>query len=353
MTGSWTVRQATAADIEACVDLRNEVYGSHVSPAEWRWKYFDNPAGGAYLFVAEDGGRIIGHVGRARARINVSGEPVAMAHSQDGFVRPAYRRQGVMAALLPENDAAAAADSIPALLGLGTPAGTATALKLGYHTRGNMVRLWMVLNPGAMVQKRTGSSLLAAISEPPLRLLLHLWAGRKRRPRKAGDITVEIVGSFDGRFDELWSSIKDGLPLGLWHDAAYLNWRYRACPVAQYTVFAARREESLLGFIVLEWGDEAAERYRVGKIVNFLFAPQELDAAPALIWAAADYFEDGGADLVACDIFGRGPFQRLLRSCGFFRRGQGLIFSVTLRRPGLPHHLLANRASWYFMENLT
>ena len=356
MTHSWTVRQATAADTEALVALRNEVYGSHISAAEWRWKYFDNPAGGSSLFVAENGGRLVGHLGRTRAWVNLNGEPVPVAHFQDFMILPVYRRQGVGRALDAEESLAPAKDGIHISFSLVSPVGREFSLarqREGQCCLGNMVRLCMVLNPRAIVEKRIGPSLLAAVSEPPLRLLLHLWAGRKRRCTRTEDITIETVDSFDSRFDELWSSIKDGLPFGLWQDAEYLNWRYRACPSAQYTVLAACKGESLLGFIVLRWGDETEGRYRLGTIVDFLFAPQKLDAAPALISAAVNYFRAGGADAITLDIFGRGPFYRLFRSCGFFRRGQGLYFSVTPGSPDLPHSLLTDPGNWYLMESLT
>ena len=353
MTRSWTIRPTTIADTESIVDLRNEVHGSQVRLAEWHWRYSANPAGESWLFVAEDAGKIIGHVGRIRIWINVSGERLLAAHTHEVSVDPGYRRRGVGLALAAQADAAQARAGIPIRLGLATAMGRKFMPARpgeGRYKPGNVVRLLMVLNPRAMVEKRTGSSLLAALCDPPTRLLLHLWAGRKRKSRGAEDITIETVDSFDSRFDELWSSIKDDLPLGLWQDAEYLNWRYRACPAAEHTVLAARKEESLLGFIVLKWGDE--ERYRLGEIVDFLFAPQELHSARALVSAAASYFEDEGADAITCDIFGRGSFYRLLRSRGFLRRRQGLLFTIKLDMPDLPHTLLADPRNWYFMENL-
>ncbi len=351
MTDNWTIREATTADTEAIVALRNEVFGSHISPAEWDWRHFGNRAGRNELFVAEDAGRIIGHGGRAQTRINVNGEPVPMVHAGDAFVHSDYQRLGVVTAMRAAMRATPLANCVK--LGLATPAGQTVGMRIGYYHLGNMVRLWMILNPRAIVEKRTGSPLLAALSEPPLRLLLHLWAGRKRRPGEVGDITIEPIDSFDSSFDELWSSIKDDLPLGPWQDAEYLNWRYRACPVAQYTVLAAHRQESLLGFIVLTWGDEREERYGLGKIVGLLFAPREMDAALTLISAAADYFEDRGADAITCDMFGRGPFYRSLRSCGFFRQGRGLAFIIRLGTPDMHRSLLLDRDNWYFMETLT
>ncbi len=351
MTDDWRIRQATIADIGAIVDLRNEVYATRVSPGEWRWKYFDNPAGSRYILVAAIADKIVGHVGHIRGQVNVKGQLVPIAHSGDGFVYPEYRRQGILTALLTRSWAAATSDGIQISLGLATPMGKASTLKLGYQSLGNMIRLWMVLNPRAMVEKRTGSSLLAVVSELPLRLLLRLWAGRTRRAKGTEDITIETVDRFDARFDELWSTIKGSLPLGLWQDAEYLNWRYCACPVAQYTVLAARNEKSLLGFIVLKWGDESEERYRTGKVVDFLFMPQEIDAARPLISAAVNYFENEGADAITCDIFSDGPFYRALRSCGFFRWGKGLCFMIRLETPDVPRSLLLDPGNWYVMES--
>ena len=302
------------------------------------------------MFVAEDAGRIVGYMGYIQARINVNGARVSAVRAEDGFVHPGYWRQGMSTALAETLFSPPVSDFVR--LGLGTPIGRITAARRGYHHLGNMVRLRMVLNPRPIVEKKIGSPLLAAVSEPPLRLLLYLWAGRKRRTRGAEDITIETVDSFDSRFDELWSTIKDDLPLGLWQDAEYLNWRYRAS-VTQHIVLAARKEESLLGFIVLRWGDEGEERYRLGYVVDFLFAPQKLDAAPALISAAVNYFREGGADAITCGIFGGGPFYRLLGSCGFFRWGRDLSFDIKLVTPDVPHSLLLDPGNWYFMEGLT
>ncbi|MFC2016715.1 GNAT family N-acetyltransferase [Chloroflexota bacterium] len=84
MSSKWTIREATLDDSKAIVQLHSEVYQEIYPisearhplwgddpPSWWKWWNLDNPTKKHSSIVAEDAGRIVGHLASRYTWLNL------------------------------------------------------------------------------------------------------------------------------------------------------------------------------------------------------------------------------------------------------------------------------------------
>ena len=100
---SWVVREGDEKDLKGILSLRKIVFGEiekdKLDERFWRWEFMEGPDGKAFIYIVEDGNRVIGHFADIPRRFSVEGEAVFGTLSLDLMVHPAYRRRGIFAAL--------------------------------------------------------------------------------------------------------------------------------------------------------------------------------------------------------------------------------------------------------------
>src|SRR5260370_702874 len=87
-----------------------------------------------------------------------------------------------------------------------------------------------------------------------------VWARRRssrggakeRWSRTPPGLALEILSSFDARFDQLWERASAARRLSADRSSEYLNWRFARCPERTYTAYALVREvnREVLGYLV-------------------------------------------------------------------------------------------------------
>jgi hypothetical protein len=89
---SWEVRDGNEKDLESILSLRKIVLGEieedKVDPSFWRWQFMEGPDGKAFIYIAEDGGRMIGHFADVPRRFSANGGMVLGTLSLDLMVHP-------------------------------------------------------------------------------------------------------------------------------------------------------------------------------------------------------------------------------------------------------------------------
>jgi hypothetical protein len=130
------------------------------------------------------------------------------------------------------------------------------------------------------------------------------------------DISAVEIGEFDDRFNAFWEKVCEGHPLIMVRDRAFLTWRFVECPNRRYATFAAEREGTLAGYVVVRTQDKGA--YRLGHIIDFLVRRDDEETLGHLVATAMRRLKNRGVDIVSCTISpsARMP-NRVLRRCGF------------------------------------
>lgn len=235
----FTLRAAADGDAPAILDAFNRVFREKRSLAQWRWIYRDAPDGAEIMLCVAADGAVAAHYGAVRHRALLDGRPLRVAVMRDVFSERAYRgvrngRRGVMA------------ETIDAFFERWTGPGR---IAFGYGFS----------NPRGF---GIGRRLLK------YRPFAGWWYGAATLRRELGArpvasgaaVTVGELKRFDERFDRLWRRDAERYRFAVVRDAAFLNWRFRDAPEADYWCWSCApflsREAS--GYLVVRARGEQA-----------------------------------------------------------------------------------------------
>ncbi len=325
--------------------LFEKVYGPEVAERRFRalrWVTLDNPAGvpGERRYVAADGNRIAGTLGRMPVRFSVRGRPILVRYSHDLLVDPEYRGQKLAQRLV---------DEVPRRSECPTGGLWMTGPSYAIHQKGGWrsmtpARAQMrILDPSALLARRVPGP-LAGPGGAVLRGLLSLASIDAWGSGPAG-YTVEEVDRFGPEADALWAEVAPLHEVAAVRDAAYLNWRFERGPNTRYVKLVARRDGKMRGYLALRF-PEGGRAGSVAAGVDFIACPDEPEAITALFREALARARDARATgllaLTTCE-----PFRRRLRRLGFLQAPHLQTF-VLHNLAGHPDEaLLSDTAHWY------
>ncbi len=329
-----TIERRRGDDDQALFQGYGEVFGQELSESSqrrWRWQYLENPATGAEgpeIWVARDNGSPLGQYASMPVGLWWGGREVRASWGMDVFLRPEARGRGIGAQLF-----TAWSDHVDVALGLGlTPSSYGLFQKLRFEDVGPVPFFQRILAPRAVAVRRLGQVL-----GPPVGLALGAWLAATR-PARAGrppEVAVNRVREFGPDFDGLWERARGSYAMCVRRDAAYLAWKYLACPTKSYEIWEARRGALLVGFAISR--HQEYRGLRLGWIIDVFADAADHEAKDALLFAVLDGFREAGVARVqafsmnqalAGDLrrhgfrAGRSPMQFCVRS----RTAPGTVF---------------------------
>jgi len=325
--------------------LFEKVYGPDVAERRFRalrWVTLENPAGapGERRYVAADGERIAGTLGRMPVHFAVQGRPILVRYSHDLLVDPDYRGQKLAQKLV---------DEVPRRSECPTGGLWMTGPSYAIHQKGGWKAMtpahaqMRALDPAALLARRMPGP-LAAIAGSVLRGLIGLAAVDAWGAGPAG-YRVEEVETFGPEADALWAEVAPLLEVAAVRDRAYLRWRFERAPNTRYVKLVARKAGAMRGYLALRFpaGGRAGS---VAVCVDFLARPDEPDAITALLREALARAKGAKATgllaLTTC-----GTFRRRLTRLGFLNAPHLQTF-VLHNLAGHPDEaLLSDTAHWY------
>jgi len=288
------VRAASPSDRGELVTLIREMIPDVDGDARWRWLYEQNPGGRALSWLAYDGDRVAGCTSFFPFRLWLDGAEIHAALGGDGYVRPAFRRRGVGAALHQ-----ASRDAMPAH-GLGCMYGApgamnVTPLKKGGSTEIGDVARW--------VRPLRASALGARGRLGKLALVL---------PRRAA--TLEPMRRLDPRIDEVWAAARTELRLAAVRDAAFYTWRFLDAPSGRQDAFVIVDRGAPIGACAIE----RTSGGRVATLIDLVTVPGAWHAGlRAVLHHAVEHTD---ADRLELKLFAPDGRRRQLWRAGFSER---------------------------------
>ena len=335
-----TIETRTGGDADELLRLYEEVFGEALAASSrkrFEWQYRDNPSasGEPAIWVARDGGQVLGQYASMPVRLSWGGREVRSSWGMDVFLKPAARGRGIGAQLFDTWSG-----SVDVALGLGlTPSSYGLFKKMRYHDVGPVPFFLKVMDARAVARRRLGR--MAGLLAAPL--LAAAWRLRHReRPRRDETIAVSPATRFTVEYDALWERIGPPWTMSVRRDRAYLEWKYNRCPTRQYAIDEARRARGLAGFAVSRI--ENYKGVRIGWIVD-CFAARDDDAArDALLGAILARFRASGVARAQAFAMSR-PLRASLRRLGFRRAKSPMQFCVRARVPS--DAVFADRDGWH------
>ena len=361
MDDQIVIRLYQPGDEEQLLALHRKVLNTPWSSEFWRWLYLDNPAGKAAVVVAEDQGRIVGHLAYFPLRMQWQGQPFIGSKSVQAMVDPEYQGRGLFTRITNEHLLRAQAGGIPLTYACPNERSYGPLVhKVGYHN------ISQGLNDDGSMRQPRGIPLLvrplvpsalvsALVKHPVLKWLTHPLAKtadhffRQDWPSYKSLIVKEI-STFDEQFDALWQNAVKDYSLCTIRDRQYLNWRYTQNPEHDHFILAASERDSLRGYVV--GGTDKLMGLKAGFIVDILARSHDYATCEALIGEALRRFRQMGVKVVAAAMLQHHFYYSALRRQGFFpipqRWAPKKFFMVVYdNEQGIPGEVIHDHHQWF------
>ena len=356
------IRLYEPGDEEQLLALHRKVLNTPWSSEFWRWLYLDNPAGKAAVVVAEDQGRIVGHLAYFPLRMQWQGQPFIGSKSVQAMVDPEYQGRGLFTRITNEHLLRAQAGGIPLTYACPNERSYGPLVhKVGYHNisqglndDGSMRQprgiplLVRPLVPSAIVSTVIHRPELQRLALPAVKTVSRfMWPDHVSSTRSS---TVEEVSTIDERFDMLWQAAAKDYSLCTIRDRQFLHWRYTQNPEHDHFILAASERDSLRGYVV--GGTDKLMGLKAGFIVDILARSHDYATCEALIGEALRRFRQMGVEVVAAAMLRHHFYYSALRRQGFFpipqRWAPKKFFMVVYdNEQGIPGEVLHDHRQWF------
>jgi GNAT superfamily N-acetyltransferase len=338
--GKVEVRGSDPGDEPRLLELFEVSFGQRRTLRDWRWRYDDAPQPADTHVLTVDG-RVMGFVGLLWFDAWVDGRRALLSRGGDLMIDPEIRGTGLNTALVdPINECLARAD-----VSCGFPGGATmrVAEKAGWAMDvAGCLPQWVRWQSGHAVHADATwiPRLAGAIGAAAFRLPSVVLA-RARRRRPVADVDLASFDRWASAFDDLAAASREFATAVVVRDARHIRWRWldRPGPAWHMTVVPRPETSGIDGFVV--YGARAGQ----GRIVDLLAS--DAAAMQSLVLAAIDRLSREGVDRILFELADpRSWSARVLRRCGFMRRGHGPTMTVTPRAPWMPESVRDLR-TWY------
>ncbi len=340
----WRVRDGNEEDVEGIFSVRRNAFGEtekdKLDPGFWKWEFKQGPDGEALIYIVEDEDRVVGHFADLPREFSLRGEVVRGTLSVDLMVHSDYRRKGIFEAM--GKYAIQRVRKENGLFMMAYPIRPETVQgfkKIGWE---EVVELPVLVYPirfRGVANRYLHFSPVSFLAGGVARFFYFLLYGIRKRNGMEG-VEVEQVSLLDDQFDDFWQKALSLNPIAGVRNRNYLTWRYLQHPTRTYTIYRARQNGEMKGYIVL----------RKVELLNFdsavivdLLALDEATLV-ALVRKGIQRSRQEGADLLGFMVPKRHLYYKILRNMGFlpsFKTFLLMIYSIEKGRR------LLDAEQWY------
>jgi GNAT superfamily N-acetyltransferase len=324
----WKIRDGNEEDMGGILSLRNLVFGEvekdKLDPRFWRWQIRENPDGTAWIHLAEDGNKIVGHLADLPKRFSVQGKVVLGTLTHDMMVHPDYRRRGISTAT-----ARYAIHKIEQEKGLFMTAYSIreeslnSLIKTGWRAVLKLPVLVFPIRFHGIVNRYLRFQPMSLLIGGMARCLYFFLFGR-RKTRMSKGVEIERVNDLDGQFDGFWEKATSLYPIMGNRSRSYLTWRYLRHPTRSYVIYRALQKGEMKGYIVLR----KVELLRFNSVVIVDLLALDEETLSELVEKGVEHSHREGADLLGFMVPKPHPYYRSLRRRGFLPSLKAFHFLV-------------------------
>lgn len=292
---SLPIRELRPTDLDAfaslCVARGLEPDVARRRAEQVLWTAFENPEadGNPCYFVATDGERLVGHLGRMPTLFQMDGYREVGSFIHDLFVHPEVRARG--RGFFTSMDLYRAAEKA-------CPSFAVLVWTNEINIRLQKVRKyeqrWVYgyskpLCLDAKIDRSVPIAPLASAGKAAVRAAIHA-ADIALAAINRSDRAIERVEAFDDRFDRLADRLAPTLGICPVKSRRYLEWKYAGWPHQHWECFAVASGADLLGFAVVVDSDTAP----VCTIAELVAEPEDTATLRALVQASIHHCRGTG-----------------------------------------------------------
>jgi hypothetical protein len=243
MGQGYSIRLAGPEDKPKILETMRELLGGEGIDLVRRheWLYEQNPHGRAITWIATDeaSGEVAGCTSFFPRNLSVDGRIVRGALGGDGFVRPKFRRRGIMQSMHKRSREEMAQHGIEVMFGTPMPANVTPLKVAGSSDVTTMARFVRPISARSFhIQSARVDRLLRMFLTPRTRRLL------------------DPATIADTRIDEVWGACRSELGITTVRDAEYFTWRYVVSPSQRQHAFVILDGSESIGACALERQDD-------------------------------------------------------------------------------------------------
>jgi GNAT superfamily N-acetyltransferase len=364
------VRRATFEDTVALLQFVEETYGAGApfkNRARYRWQFEDTPfkadtTADPNIWLAEDGGRVIGTIAVQDGALWVGGRVVPAGWIVDVMVHPCARGRGlshrIHDRILLEREVLVTLTMAGATRRMAERAGCLTLgptvqFILPHGLSGHSVARFLRYKSqfGSLARRRLLWMFNATSIGPWAVAVLAQLTAKARRlgsPKLTQDevaVSIQEVARFPSEVDTLWEQVSPQIPAAFERSARFLNWRFVDCPGLTYRRFLLYRENNLAGYLVTRLGEPV--ELPLGVVVDVFAAPDDSAALDtllafgvAVLAPESEYLEAAASHPV---------WQKALRRAGFVPV-RTMRPTVVCSDPALRSELAGLLDNWHFTK---
>jgi hypothetical protein len=243
---SASMRDGEEGDEAGIARLYGEVFSGGFSPGRWRWQYWDNIQGRAWVGLGESVGEIVAHYALMRRHLNHMGREVVAATPTDTMVRSDQRGQGWYTRLAERVYAQAQAAGARALFGFPNRESFPGFVR---NLRGHKITGLKTYYYRTGFRKHLGAAAGAAarfFAAWPNRSTVAFMA-RHLFPRHEVRVAATLAPELERPLREMLGQEV----LGIWKDLAYMRYRYQEHPDRAYRFHTLYADGSPQGLVVV------------------------------------------------------------------------------------------------------
>jgi len=325
---SWKVRDGDEKDMEEILSLRGVVFEREekdkLDPRFWRWEFMEGPDGKAFIYIVEDGNKIVGHFADIPRRFSSQGEIVLGTLSLDLMVHPEYWRKGIFAAMGRYGIKRVKQENGLFLTAFPIRLETIQGFKkIGWK---EVVKLPVLVYPirfSGILNRYLHFRPLSLLLGGAVKVFYFLLLGLKKKKGTEG-IHIEEVVELDDRFDLFWRKAISLFPIMGVRDRPFLKWRYLLHPTRTYTIYRAKKSGEMRGYIVLRKVELL--KFNSAVIVDLL-ALDEVTLT-ALVEKGIEYSRQRGVDVLGFMVPKVHFYYKVLRETGFLPSLKTFLFMI-------------------------
>lgn len=324
----WKVREGDEKDLKGILSLRRVVFGEmeedKLDPRFWQWEFMEGPDGEGFIYITEDGNKIIGHFADIPRRFSAHGKVVQGTLSVDLMVHPDYRRKGIFEEI--GRFAVQRTKNKNIIFTSAFPIRKETIQgfkKIGWK---EIVRLPVLVYPirfRDIVNRYLHFLPLSLLIGGIARFFYNLLFLMRRRKEGKG-IEIGKVDQLDDQFELFWGKALSFYPIIGIRDRNYMTWRYLRHPTRTYTIYRAMEKGEMRGFIILREVDLL--HFHSTVIVDLLALDENV--LMALVEQGIAHSQKEGVDLLGFMVPKLHPYYQLLRRNGFLPSPKTFLFMI-------------------------
>jgi len=307
----WQAFNYKSSDFDGMLRLTKDFYGDiEISDENFiKWEYFKNPAGEAIIkFAKNEDKEIVGQYVLDTMFVKVFNKQLKATLSLNTLTKKEFLRQGIFETL--GKEAFKTCEDEQYAFTYGYPnqnSHPGFIKKLNFIDLHKIPLLIYPCNVKSLVKKKINKTL--ALFVPNIFFSLN----KKTNGMNIIDLKEEDLASLD----VFWEEIKDKYSIMVVRNKDFLKWRYMDIPIRKYSIFAYKRDNKIIGYIVAII--KVVDGIKNGMIVDFLIKDNEIEIGKKLIFRCFEMFRQNDVELLGCLMLEHTVEYKILKKCGFIR----------------------------------